>query len=154
MSIINPLHCRDGYSSLENFNVEGVHWAYLTNACLGMETLEIFFFRGKNRRKFTDRLEGYQHLWKFRTLDTSFPGDPSESVVWDDDGAWMIIPGWLRHTSHFFENIVIVNHRSVNPSVMPPVTLLLHLQRRCDTFSFRAFRCRRRSSGRRECCRR
>lgn len=108
-----------------NYNVNGVHWAYLSNVCLNMETLEINYFYEKNRRKFNDILEGYQHFWKFKSINAAFPGNPAQSMVWDDDGAWMIIPGWQRHTSHFFENIVMVNHRSVNPSVMPPVTVLL-----------------------------
>ena len=132
-----------------NYNNEGVHWAYLANVCLNMETLEITLFQKNERKVVTDRLEGYQHLWKFKRRMESFPGNPLSAVVWDDDGAWMIIPGWQRHTSHFFENIVMVNHRASNPSAMPPVVHSCGVYTRCGTCSSLASRCARKSSGRR-----
>ena len=56
-------------------------------------------------------MEGYQHLWQFKTLTTPFPNQTdSTHMIYDDDGAWIIIPGWLQHTSHFSENIIMVNH--------------------------------------------
>ena len=88
-----------------------------------MRTLNIVVFVEKLDSRFAGRLDGYQHLWKFQRLETPFADILNKSVLWDDDGAWMVIPGWERHTSHFSENIMIVNHRAANPRALPPVVI-------------------------------
>lgn len=109
--------------------MEGVHVVYLTNACLSVYSRLIYLF-SKNKT-FSERLNGFQHLWVFKTLHTQFPEKSNEEyLVWDDDGAWMIIPGWRQHTSHFSENIIMVNHRATHPQRFPPVVVCLAMGRR------------------------
>ena len=136
------------YSSIFKYEYEGVHAAYLTNACLSISRLEIQLF--SNTTTFSKRLEGYQHLWQFKTVTTSFPKQTDRShVIYDDDGAWMIIPGWQQHTSHFTENIIMVNHRATHPDKFPPVCVGFSMERRWDTCFCRNFARKKRSNGRR-----
>lgn len=110
------------YSTIYNYNEDGIHWAYLSNVCMNMNSLELMIFQEKKNGGFEDRLEGYQHLWKFKKHYRPFPEETDDaSIIWNEEGAWMIIPGWSRHTSHFSENIMMVNHRASNPSSLPPV---------------------------------
>ena len=95
-------------------------------------------------------MEGYQHLWQFKTLTTPFPNQTdSTHMIYDDDGAWIIIPGWLQHTSHFSENIIMVNHRATHPDKFPPVCTGCSMECRWETCFCRAFAWKKRSNGRR-----
>lgn len=108
------------YSSLFLYDLDGVHCAYLTNVCMSMSSLTFTMF--SERRSFRERLDGFQHLWVFKTTKSSFPSNSdSEYLIWEGEGAWMIIPGWQQHTSHFSENIMMINHRAVHPDTLPPV---------------------------------
>ena len=119
------------YSSMFRYEFDGVHVIYLTNACLSMKQFFIYLY--SNTTTFSERLEGFQHLWQFKTLTTPFPKQTdSDHVVWDDDGAWMIIPGWQQHTSHFSENIIMINHRATQPQKFPPVTIDCSMHCRWD----------------------
>ena len=120
--VVIRFHSSSSYSSIYNYNEEGIHWAYLSNVCLKLNSLEIQIYQEKRNSAFESRLEGYQHLWKFRKQYQPYPSKDSTDVAfWEEEGAWMIIPGWSRHTSHFSENIMMVNHHAVNPSLLPPV---------------------------------
>lgn len=111
------------YSSIYNYNLDGIHWAYLSNVCMEMTNLQLLLFQEKPSSRFEERLEGYQHMWKFKKVYESFPEENDSNVLfWSRKGAWMIIPGWSQHTSHFTENILMVNHRAADPSQLPPVT--------------------------------
>ena len=135
--IICYLKSSSPYSSIHMYDNGGIHWAHLSNVCLhrGSRNL-VVFLDNHQHNPFSERLNGYQHRWVFKTVVGPFPSNDSDHVLYDGDGSWMIIPGWSQHTSHFAENAMIVNHRASNPSVLPPVGSESTLNCRCGTFFF------------------
>ena len=137
---------RDDSSSIRVYDNEGIHWAFIKNVCMDMHSLELHIFNSKKSASL-GRMTGFQHRWRFRESIDAFP--PSSHTLFNETGAWMIIPGWLKHTSHFTENAIMVNHHASNPAVLPPVPLHCLVDRRCVTCFSPSFTERTRLSGRR-----
>ena len=84
----------------------------------------------------SNRLPQFQYRWGFRYSDFPFPVNNSDYPVFRGNGSWMIIPGWLKHTSHFAQNAIIINHHLHSMNDLPPVILLGSGDYRCATCSY------------------
>lgn len=139
------------FSSIHIYDNKGIHWAHLSNVCLQRGTRNLMVFLDSHQHNpFSERLRGYQHRWKFKSVTGPFPSSDFDHVLYEGDGSWMIIPGWSQHTSHFAENAMIVNHRASNPSALPPVGFGNNLNTRCEmSFSHNSFE-KRKLSGQKD----
>lgn len=137
---------RDDSSPIRVYDNEGIHWAFIKDVCMDMRSLELFIFNSKKSASM-GRLNGFQHRWRFRGSIDAFP--PSSHILFNETGAWMIIPGWLKHTSHFTENAIMVNHHASSPAGLPPVCSFPFVDHRCVTCFFPSFTEKTKSSGQR-----
>lgn len=73
------------------------------------------------KRGLKNRLPHFQWRWAFNYEEREIPVDSKEYPIIDEDGSWLIIPGWLRHTSHFAQNAIMINYYLTHKEILPPV---------------------------------
>ena len=95
---------------------------------MDMGNLNLLVYIGEGRNNpFSERLHGFQHRWVFKRQKSTFPSPSTEFRFFEGEDSWMIIPGWSKHTSHFAENAMIINHRASYPASLPPVCELMNI---------------------------
>lgn len=108
------------YSQVYFNQTEGIAWGYLKNVCYNMKTQFMELYKPTEDKIIRGRIEGFQHLWVYK----EFVGEMKEEYQINRGlNAWMIIPGWTKHTSHFSQNVFFINHRNSHPTWYPPVCL-------------------------------
>ncbi|KAK8813297.1 hypothetical protein WA158_002889 [Blastocystis sp. Blastoise] len=109
------------YSKVYFNETDGLNWGYFKNACYNMKTQHIELYRKTSTPFVPKRILGFQHLWVYDEFESPLPESYQMNIGMN---AWMIIPGWTRHTSHFSQNIFWVNHRNAHPDWYPPMDAL------------------------------
>lgn len=118
------------YTRHYTYDENGIVWVFASNVCFNFKK-QIFEVFGEPRgmRGLSKRIHNFQWRWVFKYTEGKIPDDPTEYPMIDEEGSWIIIPGWLRHTSHLAQNAIMVNYHLHHKEILPPVLiiLLIHL---------------------------
>lgn len=93
------------------------------------------------------RLPNFQWRWVFKYENHPIPENEKDYPIIDEDGSWVIIPGWLGHTSHFAQNAIMMNYYLHHKEILPPVSVCLLVYPRCVVCICRFLTLKQRLSG-------
>lgn len=116
--------CRTNYTRYFIHEENGIVWAYASNICFNFKQLVVEAFgEPEGSRGLNKRLPHFQWRWAFKYQEMPIPVDSKEYPIIEEDGSWLIIPGWLRHTSHFAQNAIMINYYIHHKEILPPVVI-------------------------------
>ena len=106
------------------FFEQGISWLYATHTCYNFKSLLVeFFVDPEQRHEKISRPPNFQYRWGFKNYGFAFPeGDP-DFPLFEGNGSWIVIPGWVKHTSHLAQNAMIINHHLHYMNSLPPVMI-------------------------------
>ena len=116
-------------SQRHQFFENGISWIYTTHTCYNYRSFMVEYFveKGQNRDKIA-RPPNFQYRWGFKSFGIPFPEDDPDFPLFDEgNGSWIIVPGWLKHTSHLAQNAIFINHHLHYMNSLPPVFYLARL---------------------------
>ena len=119
--VINSLNLSQRYQFFEN----GISWVYATHTCYNYRSFMVeYFVENSQYRNKIAKPPHFQYRWGFKSFGIPFPeNDPNFPLFGEDNGSWIIVPGWLKHTSHLTQNAIIINHHLHYMNSLPPVCL-------------------------------
>lgn len=127
---LSPLSIRSNYSKTHHSLHDGVSWLYGSHMCITVpySYVEVFAPQ-KSNQPLKSRLPQFQYRWAFRYSSFPFPENNPEYPVFSGEGSWIIIPGWLKHTSHLAQNAIFINYHLSHMNDLPPVVVFPASQR-------------------------
>lgn len=106
----------------------GIVWVFASNVCFDFrrQVCEVFA-EPQGSRGLMNRVQNFQWRWEFKYTNNPIPTNSKDYPTIDEEGSWMIIPGWVKHTSHLAQNAIMISYHLHHREILPPVYCLLIL---------------------------